>query len=268
MTSAAGPASLLDACVRFAAEVSAETVDRVIAAVSASGHGMVGAQVTGDAAQRLADVLGAWQADAPHLSGRDIGQLLCGATHAMFTERRLRRVDLVWSGPATVDSTFRSTGPALLELIGSARQAVYLVTFAAYKVPDVATAIHAALCRGVRVVLVLEQDEVSGGKVSFDPLPFLHGEASLSAEVYGWPLTQRKRDERGRYGSLHAKFAVADRQRLLVSSANLTEFAFDLNIELGVLLFGGSAPGEAVDHIDELIRLGVLRQQCAAPKVS
>jgi phosphatidylserine/phosphatidylglycerophosphate/cardiolipin synthase-like enzyme len=35
---------------------------------------------------------------------------------------------------------------------------------------------------------------------------------------------------------LHAKAAVADGELLFVGSANLTEFAFDLNIELGVLV--------------------------------
>ena len=35
-------------------------------------------------------------------------------------------------------STLRSTAPALLELIGNARESVYLVTFAAYRVPEVA----------------------------------------------------------------------------------------------------------------------------------
>ena len=54
---------------------------------------------------------------------------------------------------------------------------------------------------------------------------------------------------------------VADRQILLISSANLTANAFDLNIELGVLLTGGRAPEDAASNIDELIRCGVLRRQ-------
>lgn len=74
-----------------------------------------------------------------------------------------------------------------------------------------------------------------------------------------WPKEHRLKDERGRIGSLHAKFAVADRVRLLVSSANLTEFAFNLNMELGVLISGGHGPHEAAKHIDELLRTGVLR---------
>jgi phosphatidylserine/phosphatidylglycerophosphate/cardiolipin synthase-like enzyme len=53
---------------------------------------------------------------------------------------------------------------------------------------------------------------------------------------------------------------------LLVSSANLTENALDQNIELGVLLTGGTAPEEAATNIDALIRLQILQRltDCAS----
>ena len=122
-----------------------------------------------------------------------------------------------------------------------------------------AVALGLARRRGVRVVLVLETDNSNGGKVDFDPLPHLAGELGGGAEVFVWPISERVRDHRGRHGSLHAKFAVADRQRLLVSSANLTEFAFELNIELGVLVTGGAPPLEAATQVEQMIRLGIFR---------
>lgn len=67
----------------------------------------------------------------------DVANILRGAAHAMAAERRRQQVELVWSGPTTLSSTLRSTGSALLDLIRGARQSVCLVTFAAYKVPDV-----------------------------------------------------------------------------------------------------------------------------------
>lgn len=82
----------------------------------------------------------------------------------------------------------------------------------------------------------------------------------MNIEVYAWPATQRPRDAQGRHGTLHAKFAVADRRQLLVSSANLTEFAFNLNIELGVLLTGGTGPAEVAGQVDQMIRLGVFQR--------
>ena len=254
------PAPLLDACARFAAEVSPEAVARVVQLLESEGVIRAGLGLSGDAARRYGELLAAWKTCASRPSGADVANLLCGAAHAIATERRRQRVELVWSGPKTVSSTLRSTGPALLELIHGACKSMYLVTFAAYRVPEVAEALAGAARRGVRVVFVLETDIATGGKVDFDPLPHLAGELGDAVEVYVWPVAERARDGRGRHGTLHAKFAVADRHRLLVSSANLTEYAFNLNIELGVMLTGGAAPEEAADHIDDLVRLGVLRR--------
>lgn len=255
------PRSLLDACLRLAADVSPEVVNSVIEALERGDAESAGNRLSGDAAHAFNEICLAWSRDASGTPPGDLALILTGALHAVLTERATKRVELVWSGPSALSSTVRSTEPALLELLNSARSSVYLVTFAAYKVPAIAAAIHAALTRGVRVVFVLESEESSAGKVSFDPLPYLRGDGSLPIEVYVWPLAMRERDERGRHGTLHAKFAVADSERLLVSSANLTEHAFELNIELGVLLTGGKAPEEATSHIDALIRLGILHRQ-------
>ena len=259
------PPTLLDACVRFAADVSPEAVARVVAALESEGMARAGVGLAGDAGQRFAELKGVWLHCLGPPSPVDVANILRGAAHAMAAERRRQQVELVWSGPTTLSSTLRSTGPALLELIRGARQSVYLVTFAAYKVPDVVEAIGAAVRRGVRVVFVLESDSVSEGKIHFDPLPHLLDGAGHGAEVYVWPMQERRRDARGRHGTLHAKFAVADRRRLLISSANLTADAFDINIELGVLLTGGSAPEEAAAHVDGLIRTGVLQRHSLPP---
>jgi hypothetical protein len=53
---------------------------------------------------------------------------------------------------------------------------------------------------------------------------------------------------------------VADGQCLLVSSANLTERAFNLNIAIGVLVRGGDLPRRAEADWTSLIRSGGLRR--------
>ena len=58
--------------------------------------------------------------------------------------------------------------------------------------------------------------------------------------------------------SLHAKFAVADEAALFVSSANLTEYAFNFNMELGLLARGGDLPARAVSHLRRLMEERVL----------
>ena len=62
----------------------------------------------------------------------------------------------------------------------------------------------------------------------------------------------------GKLASLHAKCAVSDGQRLLVSSANLTEFALNFNMELGLLVAGGEAPRRVEKHFDALMNTGEL----------
>ena len=47
---------------------------------------------------------------------------------------------------------------------------------------------------------------------------------------------------------------------LFVSSANLTEYALTLNMELGVLVRGGSLPPRVADHFTRLIERGVLER--------
>jgi phosphatidylserine/phosphatidylglycerophosphate/cardiolipin synthase-like enzyme len=102
-------------------------------------------------------------------------------------------------------------------------------------VPVVAGAVAAAARRGVLVHLVLEDAEVSQRKVAFNALNAFGPEVAAHARVYVWSTDKRATDPSGRRGSLHAKCAIADSRSLLISSANLTEHAFNLNIELGVL---------------------------------
>jgi phosphatidylserine/phosphatidylglycerophosphate/cardiolipin synthase-like enzyme len=59
------------------------------------------------------------------------------------------------------------------------------------------------------------------------------------------PQDKRIQDENGKIGILHVKFAVADGNHLFLSSANFTEYAFSINMELGLLITGGKLPGQA-----------------------
>ena len=56
------------------------------------------------------------------------------------------------------------------------------------------------------------------------------------------------------------EFLDADGQRALVTSANLTGNALELNMELGLLVEGGSVPGRLSQHFGELIDRGILRE--------
>ncbi len=67
---------------------------------------------------------------------------------------------------------------------------------------------------------------------------------------------ETQRQSNGKSGSLHVKLAVADRLLALVSSANLTDYAFNMNMEMGILIRGGKIPAQIHDHFYKLIEAG------------
>ena len=55
---------------------------------------------------------------------------------------------------------------------------------------------------------------------------------------------------------LPVKCAVADGHRMFLSSANFTEYAFTINMELGLLVTGGKLPGMVERHFERLVQVG------------
>lgn len=250
-----------DAIARFASAVSREAVLRVSDLLIEERALDAQTVLSADAARLFSEMIYCWQHEMPAVPLSQLGHALLAASATSQTERARQQLEIVWSGPGLISSALRSTGPALLELISSARESIYLLTFAAYKVQAVAEALASAEKRGVRLVFVAESSEDDGGKVDFDPMLHLRSAGLQRAEYYIWPVENRLRDERGRYGSLHAKCAVADHSKLLVSSANLTDFAFNLNIELGLLVTGGHGPLEVAQLVEKLIQSGCLQRR-------
>lgn len=74
-----------------------------------------------------------------------------------------------------------------------------------------------------------------------------------NVEIYVWPLEKRPASSR-----LHAKVAVADGELAFVTSANLTGYALDQNLEVGVLISGGQTPRRLKEHFHALIASGTL----------
>jgi phosphatidylserine/phosphatidylglycerophosphate/cardiolipin synthase-like enzyme len=60
-------------------------------------------------------------------------------------------------------------------------------------------------------------------------------------------------------GVLHAKAVVVDDEAVLVTSANLTEAAFDRNIELGLLVRDRALAMNVATHFRRLIEQNLLR---------
>jgi cardiolipin synthase A/B len=116
-------------------------------------------------------------------------------------------------------------------------------------------ALERALHRGVTGKLILESIKV--GKIALRSLGRLGSPASRRLMTYVWPHEYRPSDEAGHRGSFHLKCAVADGRLVMISSANLMEFAFDLNMELGVLARGNELGKVLTEHLLELMDRGV-----------
>jgi len=194
------------------------------------------------------------------VSPAELARLIQVAGHADDVRRGEQTVEVVWSGPKNAQTTLRRSEQALLETIKASKSEVWVVSYVAYKIPDVRKALVDAVGRGVSVMLLLETVESSGGRLSFDGLESLNAVRAAGGRVYEWPLELRSLGGSGNPGLLHAKACVVDRQRLLISSANLTENAFDLNMELGLLVSGGPQPARVADQLEWMKREGVITE--------
>ena len=198
-----------------------------------------------------------WQTQAPTLPPTSIALALQTAQVTLHRQRRAQTVELVWTGP-TSGQPLRRTAQVLQSVIDEARHDLLIVSFAVYDIPEIGAALLRAAQRGVRLSLVIESPQASAGKVAYDGLAAFGAAVRAAARVYQWPLASRPTDPHGRHGALHAKCALADAQTLLLSSANLTRYALDLNMELGVLIRGGPQPRDVTRHIYDLIAAGTL----------
>ncbi len=202
-----------------------------------------------------------WCAKCSNVTPENLAWALRGAAHTDEYYRDRQSAELVWTGPQGELSEFRRTDQALLELINGAVKTLLIATFAAYKIPNIAAAICRAAERGVTISIILESKESSAGRTAFEELKGLGENVAARTSVYVWPVHTRPRDESGHCGALHVKCAVADESVALISSANLTGHAFNLNMELGVLVRGGAMPLQIAEHLRRLIDRGILRKQ-------
>lgn len=207
----------------------------------------------------LSSLFALWEQTLPDLPGTALALALSSALAAQL-QSRPAQVDLVWTGPESKVLPLRRTDQALLQLIHGAKSQLLIVSFAVYKIEPIAKALAAALARGVVLKIILESPEHSQGKLTFAGEKAFGADVLSAAQVYVWPLEKRLQSPDGKYGSLHAKLAVADGKILFISSANLTEYAMNLNMEMGVLVHGGKLPRDTERHFEELIGRGEIQR--------
>jgi phosphatidylserine/phosphatidylglycerophosphate/cardiolipin synthase-like enzyme len=213
-----------------------------------------------DLRRRVLAFLHDWQRHCPDVSAASVALALLAAAETAAHYRHFQQLELVWTGPDSQVIPLRRTDQALLQLIREARQTLHIVSFAVYKADNIAQALVEATRRGVAIAIYLETASASEGKMSFDTVRALGEAVTRRARLYVWPKEKRPLTEDGRFGSLHAKVALADGRTMLISSANLTGYAMTLNMEMGLLVRGGAAPSQVEQHLLRLVEQGVFQR--------
>ncbi len=185
---------------------------------------------------------------------------LRAAQEAARIERESEVVELTWTGPKPIKPAVARNDEALFEVIGSAESRLIVVSYATFKVPELVAKLDEAVDRGVVVDLVLEFHGSDPDEQQWwDPVQGLGATLPTEVSVWQWPIELRPVKD-GKVGYLHVKCAVADGRHAFVSSANLTVYAMERNMELGVVVHGGDVPRRIADHFEALMDDGTLQR--------
>jgi len=199
-------------------------------------------------------LLDRWRSQAPEVTPQAVAAALVTASYIAKKRREEQSVEVVWTGPDQSVIPLRRTEQAILQVLNSAQNRILLVSYAVYSIPNIQDAVVRASKRGVKITVVVETPDKLDVQNEYSTIQALGNDVARCSQVYFWPKEKRKADGAGKFGILHVKCVVGDGRWLFLSSANLTKYAFSLNMELGVLITGGEAPSQIERVFDEMIR--------------
>jgi len=199
-----------------------------------------------------------WTTHAASVTPHAVSLALLTAGQIAQTHRDRQAIELVWTGPDTNVIPLRQTEQAILQVVNSAQSRILLVSYAVYAIPNVQDAVVRAAKRGVSITVVVETPSKLGAQNEYSTLQALGDDVARCSTLYCWPKANRKADESGKLGVLHVKCVVGDGRQLFLSSANLTKYAFNLNMALGVIITCGNEPQQIEAVFGQLIQEGLL----------
>jgi cardiolipin synthase len=206
----------------------------------------------------LIQLKNSWE-NEPGISAKEISAALKSA--AVTSHNSIKRqglIELVWTGPSTDMVPVRHTEQVLKEVIDSAQNKIFVVSFVAYELPSIVSSLNKAIGRNVKIDILLEVSNEHGGRVSNDSIGIMK-EMITSLNIYVWD--QYKRNPSNQLlGAVHSKCILADRDLAFITSANLTKAAMDKNMELGVLIKGGRIPEKLDLHFEALKTTGIIKK--------
>jgi cardiolipin synthase len=196
-------------------------------------------------------LVAAWQ--NTKVGSDELASMLLAASFVYTKAASVQSTELVWTGPTTPFASARRTEQALLQVINSAEQSLFITSFVAYDVSTIVKALNVANDRGVTISMLLELSQDHGGSISFDAIGKMRTLVP-GAKMYVW----RDKADPFSNGRVHAKVAVADGLMCFITSANLTGHAMEKNMEAGVLISGGHVPSLLRYHLLSLINAKVV----------
>lgn len=242
---------LLDAVATVVCLVSPEKVKAIASRIrrtdASKAAGTLSSVVsTPVAAEVVNQLIDAWRSTS--VSAEELASMLLAASHVFTKAANQQSTELVWTGPTTPFVSARRTEQALLQVINSAEQTLFITSFVAYDVSTIVKALNAASDRGVIISMLLELSQDHGGSTTFDAMGKMRTLVP-TARLFAW------RDKANPFsdGRVHAKVAVADGRMCFITSANLTGHAMEKNMEAGVLISGGHIPRLLDDHLRSLV---------------
>lgn len=210
--------------------------------------GVVGTPVASGVVDQL---IQAWCATS--VSAEELASMLLAAVHVFTRASNEQSAELVWTGPTTPFVAARRTEQALLQVINVANSALFITSFVAYDVSSIVKALNAACERGVVISMLLESSQDHGGSINIDVIGKMRTLVP-TAQLYAW----RDKADAFSDGRVHAKVAVADGSTCFITSANLTRYAMDKNMEAGVLISGGRIPKLLDKHLRSLVDMKIV----------
>jgi phosphatidylserine/phosphatidylglycerophosphate/cardiolipin synthase-like enzyme len=255
--------TIIEAALKLAGKLPGDVIEQMA--------GIVSAHEPSEARSRIADYVPHahyrslclsffqdWRAKAPGVFPAEVAIALRTAACSQRSREADQAVEIVWTGPRSEEVCFRHTEQAILQVLNSAQSRILLVSYAVYSIPNIQEAVVRAARRGVRITVVVETPDKLDVQNEYSTLQALGDDVARCSTVYFWPKENRKVDATGKLGILHVKCVVGDGRWLFLSSANLTKYAFSLNMELGVLITGEKAPAQAETHFEKMIQSGIL----------
>jgi len=196
-----------------------------------------------------------WASYFPALGNSDFALQLETIKEAVaLTDGEATQTEVVWTGPKVEGSYLRATRQVVQDIISAARSELLVVGYwlagkEDYEgiINDIIDLLADAVARGVKVTMVLDEGGKGYGKNNRDTLVALWPKGVAEPKLLTWriPLGDK-------HLKLHAKVLVADRHDALVTSANLTMYALDRNMEMGVRAQG--QPSERIAQHFDLLR--------------